>query len=156
MIPTWETQSTMPSFRGARSASPESILPIVVMDSGPAPKKAHPGMTKRLLLRRRGALHKRLAALHLVGQRGFVDLDHDRIGIDAEVFHQRLRDVAHHAGLLVIGAAGGHAYGDLRHFCSPFLFPSWPGKSAKRVFPLNVPAIHDLPYQTRRASPAQD
>src|SRR4249919_2781594 len=32
------------SFRGARSASPESITTIVSMDSGPAPS-AHPGMT---------------------------------------------------------------------------------------------------------------
>src|SRR4029434_3878070 len=68
-----------------------------------------------LLLRRRRALHKRLAALHLVGQRRFVDLDHHRIGIDAEVLDQRLRDVAHHTGLLFVGAAGGHAHGNLRH-----------------------------------------
>ena len=66
---------------------------------------------------RRRALHKRLAALHLVGQRRFVDLDHHRIGIDAEVLDQRLGDVAHHAGLLFVGAAGGHAHGDLRHCC---------------------------------------
>src|SRR3981189_1077795 len=32
--------SLLSSFRGARSASPESILPIVVMDSGPAPRGA--------------------------------------------------------------------------------------------------------------------
>src|SRR6266481_1161616 len=70
-----------------------------------------------LLLRRRRALNKRLAALHLVRQWGFVDLDHDRIGIDAEVFHQRLGDVAHHAGLLFVGTAGGHAHGNLRHYC---------------------------------------
>src|SRR2546425_8817593 len=72
-----------------------------------------------LLLRRRRALDERLAALHLVGQRRLVDLDHDRIGIDAEVLDQRLGDVAHHAGLLFVGAASGHAHGDLRHFyCS--------------------------------------
>src|SRR6266481_1621431 len=69
-----------------------------------------------LLLRRRRALDERLAALHLVRQWGFVDLDHDRVGIDAEVFHQRLGNVAHHAGLLLVGAAGGHAHGNLRHF----------------------------------------
>ncbi len=39
------------SFQDARSASPESIFTIVVMDSGPAlvgyrRPKAHPGMTK--------------------------------------------------------------------------------------------------------------
>jgi hypothetical protein len=33
------------SFRGAQSANPESITTIVSMDSGPAPNKAHPGMT---------------------------------------------------------------------------------------------------------------
>jgi geranyl-CoA carboxylase alpha subunit len=33
-------EASSPSFRGARSASPESILPIVVMDSGPAPRGA--------------------------------------------------------------------------------------------------------------------
>jgi len=27
--------------------------------------------------------------------------------VDAEVLHQRLRNVAHHAGLLLVGAAGG-------------------------------------------------
>src|ERR1700754_4745978 len=40
----------------------------------------------RLFLGRRGgAFHEGLAALHLMRQRRFVDLDHDRIGIDAEV-----------------------------------------------------------------------
>src|SRR6185369_712653 len=64
-----------------------------------------------------------LAALHLVGQRRFVDLDHHRVGIDAEILHQRLGDVAHHAGLLLVGAASGHAHGNLRHFSLPvFLF----------------------------------
>src|SRR5262249_46217052 len=62
-----------------------------------------------------GALHKSLAALHLVMQGRLVDLDHDRIGIDAEVLHQRLRDVAHHADLLFFGAATGHADGNLGH-----------------------------------------
>src|ERR1700676_1368387 len=75
------------------------------------------GVRLALLLRRGGALHKSLAALHLVRKRGLVDLDHDGVGVDAEVLHQRLRDVAHHAGLLIIGAAGGHADGDLWHFC---------------------------------------
>src|SRR3984893_10976005 len=69
-----------------------------------------------LLLRRR-PLDERLAALHLMSERRLVDLDHDGIGIDAEVLHQRLRDVAHHAGLLLIGAAGGHAHGNFRHCC---------------------------------------
>jgi hypothetical protein len=32
-----------------------------------------------------------------------------------------LRDVAHHAGLLFVGAAGGHAHGNLRHFGLPLL-----------------------------------
>src|ERR1700736_6167199 len=117
---------------------------------------AFAGTTVRLLLRRRRALHKRLATLHLVGQRSFVDLDHDRVGIDAEILHERLRDVAHHAGLLFIGAAGGHAHGNFRHFChSLFVFPLWPGNSAKRVFTPGFPAIHDLLYQTRRGCPAQ-
>src|SRR6266478_5011697 len=75
-----------------------------------------------LLLRRSRALDKGLAALHLVRQRRLVDLDHDGIGIDAEVLHQRLRDVAHHAGLLFIGAAGGHADGDFRHCCYSLCF----------------------------------
>src|SRR6266480_4974148 len=70
-----------------------------------------------LLVLHRLALDKGFAALHLVGQRRLVDLDHDGVGLDAEVLHQRLRDVAHHAGLLFIGAAGGHADGDFRHCC---------------------------------------
>src|SRR5206468_2241428 len=49
------------------------------------------------------ALDKGLAALHLMGQRCLVDLDDDGVGVDAEVLHQRLRDVAHHAGLLFVG-----------------------------------------------------
>src|SRR4030081_1711204 len=69
-----------------------------------------------LLALHRLALNESLAALHLVSQRRFVDLDDDRIGVDAEVLHQRLRDVAHHAGLLLIGAAGSHAHGNFRHF----------------------------------------
>src|SRR3954447_11328346 len=74
----------------------------------------------RALLALRGpALDERLAALHFVRQRRLVDLDHDGVGVDAEVFHQRLRDVAHHSGLLLVGAAGGHAYGDLRHWLLP-------------------------------------
>src|SRR5579863_9177429 len=73
-----------------------------------------------LLLRGGGALDEGLAALHLVGERRFVDLDHDSIGIDAKILHQRLRDIAHHAVLLLIGAAGGHADGDFGHFLSPF------------------------------------
>src|SRR5258708_5252332 len=75
-----------------------------------------------LLVLHRLALDKSLAALHLVRERRLVDLDHDGIGLDAEVLHQRLRDIAHHAGLLFIGAAGGHADGDFRHFSIlPFL-----------------------------------
>jgi hypothetical protein len=90
--------------------------------------------------------YARLAALHLVGERRFVDLDHDRIGIDAEVLDQRLGDVAHHAGLLFVGAAEGHAHGNLRH--SRFsLFVS--------VMAGLVPAIHDLFHQTRRGCPGQ-
>src|SRR5437879_4894067 len=57
-----------------------------------------------------------------MSQRRFVDLDHHRIGIDAEVLHQRLRDIAHHAGLLLVGAAGGHAHGNLGHSSLLFLF----------------------------------
>src|SRR5258707_11506532 len=79
------------------------------------------GRSAALLALHRLALDKGLAALHLVGERRLVDLDHDGVGLDAEVFYQRLRDVAHHAGLLFIGAAGGHADGDFRHFWSlPF------------------------------------
>src|SRR6266404_4346912 len=78
--------------------------------------KARTTVEFALLLRRSRALDEGLAALHLVGQRRFVDLDHDGIGIDAEVLHQRLRDVAHHAGLLLVGAAGGHAHGNFRHY----------------------------------------
>lgn len=75
-----------------------------------------------LLLRSRRALHKGLAALHLVAERGFVDLDDDGIGIDAEILHQGLGDVAHHAGLLLVGAAFGHADGNLRHRSLPAAF----------------------------------
>src|SRR3984893_9596962 len=70
-----------------------------------------------LLVLHRLALDKGLAPLHLVRQRRLVDLDDDGVGLDAEVLHQRLRDVAHHAGLLFIGAAGGHAHGNFRHSC---------------------------------------
>src|SRR3954462_3145910 len=73
-----------------------------------------------LLLRSRRALHERLAALHLVAERGFIDLDDDGVGIDAEILHQCLGDVAHHAGLLFVGAAFGHADSDLRHFSLPW------------------------------------
>jgi hypothetical protein len=48
------------------------------------------GTTEKLFLRRRRAFDKGRAALHLVVQRRFVDLDHYGIGIDAEVLHQRL------------------------------------------------------------------
>src|SRR3954469_10457414 len=75
---------------------------------------------RQLLLRSRRALHKRLAALHLVAERGLVDLDDDGVGIDAEILHQRLGDIAHHAGLLFVGAAFGHADSDLRHFSLPW------------------------------------
>src|SRR6476620_8789179 len=68
-----------------------------------------------LLVLHRLALDEGLAALHLVGERRLVDLDHDHVGVDAEVFHQRLRDVAPPARLLFIGAAGGHAEGDFMH-----------------------------------------
>src|SRR5438034_3096452 len=108
-----------------KRANPESITTIGSMDSGPAPSGASRnddvnGVSSALLVLRRLALDKSLAALHLVGQRRFVDLDHDGIGVDAQVLHQRLRDVAHHAGLLFVGAAGGHADGDFRHFCLSF------------------------------------
>src|SRR5689334_8201672 len=82
-----------------------------------------------LLLCGSRALNERLAALHLVGERRFVDLDHDRIGIDAEVLHQRLGDVAHHAGLLLVGAAGGHAHGNLGHSRLSLKFLVQPGFS---------------------------
>src|SRR5690348_5229439 len=61
------------------------------------------GRQRELLLRGRRALHKGLAALHLVMQRRLVDLDHHRVGIDSEILNQRLGDVAHHAGLLLVG-----------------------------------------------------
>src|SRR3954469_5311208 len=83
---------------------------------------AFAGTTASLLLHRL-ALDEGLAALHLVGQRRFVDLDHHRVGIDAEILHQRLGDVAHHAGLLFVGAAGGHAPVILRLWGLSFLFP---------------------------------
>src|SRR5579871_752717 len=54
-------------------------------------------------------------------ERSLVDLDHHRIGIDAEIVDQRLGDVAHHACLLLVGAAGSHADGDLRHLLLPFV-----------------------------------
>src|SRR5882757_9168624 len=120
--------------RAARTRNPYSRSWLWIPGLRPV---AHPGMTRRLLLRR--ALDKRLAALHLVGERCFVDLDHDRIGVDAEVLHQRLRDVTHHAGLLLVGAAGGHAHGNFRHFLFlPFLFPSWPGQKREARLPVNA------------------
>src|SRR5437667_7372055 len=93
-----------------------------------------------LFLRGRGAFHKGLAALHFMGERRLVDLDHHGVGIDAEILHQRLRDVAHHAGLLLVGAAGGHAYGDFRHFLSPcaLFLSSWPGLSG--AYPRSSPS----------------
>src|ERR1700746_754814 len=80
---------------------------------------AFAGTTRRLFLRSGGALDECLAALHLVVQRRLVDLDHDIVGIDAEILHQRLGDVAHHADLLFFRAARGHADRDLRHFGLP-------------------------------------
>src|ERR1700694_3804110 len=79
------------------------------------------GRQERSLLRSSRALDEGLAALHLVGQRRLVDLDHDVVGVDAEVLHQRLGDVAHHADLLFLGAAGRHADGDFGHFVTPLL-----------------------------------
>src|ERR1700704_3971404 len=102
------------SARGCGPRGPHPLTQQTLVVMGP---RFRGDDGESLLLRRGGALNKGLAALHLVGERRFVDLDHDRIGIDAEVFHQRLRDVAHHAGLLVIGAAGGHADGNFRHCC---------------------------------------
>src|SRR6266480_6650789 len=84
---------------------------------GPRFSRGRRLVSAALLLRRGGALDESLAALHLVSQRRFVDLDNNGVGVDAEILHQRLRDVAHHAGLLFIGAAGGHADGDFRHCC---------------------------------------
>src|SRR5712664_3286618 len=89
------------------------------------------GFGLALLLLRRCPLHESLAALHLVGQRRLVDLDHDGIGVDAEVLHERLRDVAHHAGLLLIGAAGGHAHGNFRHTITPFVFLHSPDRHCR-------------------------
>src|SRR5258708_15708162 len=75
-------QSVIPGR--CKASSPES------RDSGSGPSD-HPGMTTqwafalRLLLRRRLAFHKSLAALHLVCQRGFVDLYDRRVRSGAEV-----------------------------------------------------------------------
>src|SRR5689334_123282 len=78
----------------ARSADP-GIQKFAARESGFA-LRAPRNDANASLLRRRRALHEGLAALHLVTKRGFVDLDDDGIGIDAEILHQRLRDVAHH------------------------------------------------------------
>src|SRR5579863_5827878 len=95
-----------PSFRGALCADP----------SGPSRNDNAAAIGRRVsLLRCGGALDEGLAALHLVGERRLVDLDHDVVGIDAEVLYQRLRDISHHAGLLFFGAACGHADGNLGH-----------------------------------------
>src|SRR5436190_7270718 len=100
--------------RGARARNPYSRWWLWVPGLR---QEAHPGTTASLL--HRLALDEGLAALHLVGQRCLVDLDHHRVGIDAEILHQRLGDVAHHAGLLLVGAASGHAHGNLRHLSLP-------------------------------------
>src|SRR5579872_1580606 len=91
---------------------------------------AFAGTTQERKLFLRETIDEADAALHLVNQRRLVDLDDDSLGIDAEVLHQCLRDVAHHADLLFVGAAGGHADGNFGHFfllllCTLF-FPSWP------------------------------
>src|SRR5579883_2317282 len=104
---------------------------IVARDSGFSATRC-PGMTRTSLLLRGRALHEGLAALHLVDQRGLVDLDDDGFRIDAEILHQRLGDVAHHADLLLLGAAGGHAHGNLRHRSLPLV----------SVMARPVPAIH--------------
>src|SRR5882757_1752591 len=106
------------SARGCGPLGPQPLTQQTLVVMGP---RFRGDDGESLLLRRGGALNKGLAALHLVDERRFVDLDHDRIGIDAEVFHQRLRDVAHHAGLLLVGAAGGHTHGNFRHFFAPFI-----------------------------------
>src|SRR3954468_7136649 len=127
-----------PGQASKASADPGPITPTHHCHARPKPRPAvttaawgngswlSPGRQLRLqlqrwlLLRSRRALHERLAALHLVGKRGFIDLDDDGVGIDAEILHQRLGDVAHHAGLLLVGAAFGHADSDLRHFSLPW------------------------------------
>src|SRR3984885_13517188 len=113
--------------RGARARNPYSrswlwIPRCAIAHLRPAPSGASRNDERNLLLRSSRAFNEGLAALHLVGQRRFVDLDHDVVGIDAEVLYQSLRDVAHHAGLLFVGAAGGHAHGNFRHYCLLFLF----------------------------------
>src|SRR5207237_1196182 len=65
---------------------------------------------------RRCARDTRLAALHRLRQWRFVGPDDDSFRIGAEVLHQGLGESAHHAGLLLVGAACGHAHGNFRHF----------------------------------------
>src|SRR6267154_676187 len=158
-----------PSFRGVRSANPESRdspmrnCASEVWSFGPSRNDNAAAVGRCLsLLRSRGALHKSLAALHLVGQRRFVDLDHDVVGVNAEVLHQRLRDVAHHADLLFLGAASGHADGDFGHFCHSYslFFSSWPGLSRpstifsiKQDVDARHKAGHDEPLPRHLTSP---
>src|SRR3569623_1962087 len=104
--------------REARTRNPE----VMDRDSGLSPDGLPRNDANASLLRRGCAFHEGLAALHLVGERGFIDLDDDGIGIDAEILHQRLGDVAHHAGLLLVAAANGHADSDLRHRFLPVVF----------------------------------
>src|SRR5947209_2899546 len=119
--------------REARTRNPE----IVDRDSGFSPGGLPRNDANASLLRGRRALHEGLAALHLVSKRGFVDLDDDGIGVDAEVLHEGLGDVAHHAGLLFIGAAHGHADGDLRHLSAPCFRPGRACPGHPRSLPSN-------------------
>src|SRR6185437_7798901 len=64
-----------PSFRGARSASPESILTMVVMDSGPAPCGASRNDDERERFRQNDSgwngaspLHERLLDHEMAGR----------------------------------------------------------------------------------------
>src|SRR5436305_1173045 len=113
----WSRHSGTRAFAWTRN--PEIMGARFRVRASRAPERRKPSLLRE-------ALHKRLAALHLVGERRFVDLDHDGFGVDAEILDQRLRDVAHHAGLLFFGAAGGHVHGNFGHFGLSLLFPSWP------------------------------
>src|SRR6185437_6174243 len=114
-----------PTVRSGGTTSFRSALMPILMTSRASMETSVPayaGTTQERKLFFREAFNEGLAALHLVDQWRLVDLDHDSFGIDAEILHQRLRDVAHHADLLFVGAADGHADGDFGHPTTPFVF----------------------------------
>src|SRR3979490_3278091 len=147
------------SFRGARSASPESILPVVVMDSGPAPSGASRN-DKRSYFFCAAARSTKVLPPFILWANGAsliwittASAPTPRFFTSAWVMSRIMpafcSSVRPAAMLTVISGIP----------VSPFSFlSSWPDIVVcfRRLRKLVcAPAIHDLLYQTRRGCPAQ-